>query len=732
MFLYQNYLKTTGQTQLTSNGYTLDKFEDSGSLEPYNAKGEAQIMVRLGILEGRTTQDGLVYMDMADDITRGETAKILSVFYQKTKGNMQSLRGSLDFEDTRNHWAKQYIDYCYERELLNGKSERFFDPDGLITKEEVIQILINMIDKYQINGISERNVAKALNETFYVTTAYDDENNSTNSSSTSIYTKVPITSDNYYYSVRPNNTVTIKVKGNSSRRINITAENNNIKVTNSSSSNGVYTVNVKGIYEGTGFLKCEYTSGAADYETLFIPIFVRESSAIKASSISSSNSNISLKVGESYLLSSNITVSPQSAIYNGVYYASSNPSVVSVNYMSGQITANSNGTAYIYVVTYGASRKITVNVNGYSYYPGYENDYYSDFRLATNLGQVYVGRTLDLLNYIYNNTGYKVTYQSLDTTRATVSSKGVVTGKKSGSTQILITCNGRQLIFYLTVLNNNYDDYYDTISSITLKKTYVSISVGGTFDLDAWVNTYPYTADRSDLRYKSMNTNVATVGKYDGVITGESIGATQIKVYSGNVERYCTVQVGYNGIDNEEIPVTSVTVSNKNISLNVGDVYYLSNDVSVLPSNATNKTVYYTSSDSNVVNVGTVSGRIDAYKAGTATITVEAGSKKENITITVISQGGTTITPTPTPDNTNQNKGNLSFVTNDVIKLKVGMEFNPYSVLIGNYSNISFSFTVDGIASIESGRVVGIAPGNTTLIATDEKGNTASLSFLIY
>lgn len=733
--VYQNYLKTTGQNLLTSNGYTLDKFEDGTSLEPTNAKGEAQIMVRLGILEGRTTKDGLVYMDMSDDITRGETAKILSVFYQKTKGNVQSLRGALDFEDTRNHWSKQYIDYCYERGLLNGKSERFFDPDGLITKEEVIQILINMIDRYQINGITERNVAKSLNETFYVTTAYDDENKSNSSSSTSIYTKTPITSDNYYYSVRPNNTVTIKVRGNSSKRINITAENNNIRVTDTSSSNGVYTVKVKGVYEGTGFLKCNYTSGAADYETLFIPIFVRESTAVKATSLTINNSNISLNVGASYLLSTSVTVSPQNAIYNGVYYASSNPAVASVNYMSGQITANSNGTAYIYAVTYGASRKITVNVTGYSYYPGYENNYYSDFSLTSNMGQVYVGSTLNLKNYVYNNTGYKVTYQSLDTTRASVSSSGVVTGKKSGSTQILVTCNGRQLIFYLTVLTNNYNDYYDAITSITLEKTYVNLSVGGTFDLDAWVNTYPYSADRSNLRYKSMDTSIATVDKYDGVITGERTGRTQIKVYCGDIEKYCTIQVGYSGLDDDEIPVTSLTISNKNISLNVGDVYYLANYVTVLPSDATNKTVYYTSSNPNVVNVGTVSGRIDAYNAGSATITVEAGNKKEYVTVTVnSSNGGNIVNPdeTPTPDNPNQNNGNLSFVTNDVIKLKVDMEFNPYSVLIGDYSNVSFSFTVDGIASIKNGRVVGIAPGNTTLIATDEKGNTANLSFLVY
>ncbi len=733
---YQNYLKTTDQTLLTSNGYTLDQFEDSGSLEPYVAQGEAKIMVRLGLLEGRLTEDGLLYMDMADDITRAETAKILSVFYDKLKSNVSVTRGLSDFDDIRGHWAEQYIEYCYQRELLNGKSANFFDPDGLVTKEEVIQILINMIEKYDINGISARNVAKALNETFYVTTSYDEENNSSSSSSTSSNYRTPITSDNYYYTVRPNSTVTVKVRCSSSRRLNITSVNSNIKVTSSTSSSGVYTVQVKGISEGNGFLKCEYTSGASDYETLFIPVFVREYSTNKATSINLNESSISLSVGESYMLSNLVSISPSNAVYNGIYYASSNPSVASVNYLSGQITANGSGTAYIYIVTYGASRRITVNVSGYSYYPG-DNNYYTDFRLSNNIGTVYVGNTLDLKRYIYNNTGYKITYKSMDTTRATVSTNGIVTGKRSGFTQILITCNGRQLIFYLTVSSNSYYPDYDyDITSITLNKTYVNISVGGTFDLDEWIDIYPYNADRSDLRYRSLDTSVAEVGTRNGIITGVSYGTTQIKVYSGNVERYVTVQVGYSGTDDNEIPVTNINLKNTNISLNVGDVYYLSNDVTVLPNNATNNTAYYTSSNYSIVNVGTVSGRMDAYAPGTVTITVEAGNIKRYVTVTV-SQNGTSPTPIPsdppTPTFTPEpSTDTLEFLVTDTINLKVGMEFNPYSVLAGTYNNVTFSFSIDGIARMENGRVVGVTPGDTILIAKDEKGNTATLPFHIY
>ncbi len=85
---------------------------------------------------------------------------------------------------------------------------------------------------------------------------------------------------------------------------------------------------------------------------------------------------------------------------------------------------------------------------------------------------------------------------------------------------------------------------------------------------------------------------------------------------------------------NEVVRVTDVTVSPTELTLNVGDNGTL--QYQVMPTNATNKSVSWTSSDKSVVEVQT-DGTIKALKAGTATVTVttEDGAKTATCKVTV-------------------------------------------------------------------------------------------------
>ncbi|WP_339562590.1 Ig-like domain-containing protein, partial [Bifidobacterium thermophilum] len=101
------------------------------------------------------------------------------------------------------------------------------------------------------------------------------------------------------------------------------------------------------------------------------------------------------------------------------------------------------------------------------------------------------------------------------------------------------------------------------------------------------------------------------------------------------------------------VPVSSVAISGDGVSggalsLEKGKSAQLS--ASVSPSNATSKTVTWSSSDASVASV-TGTGYVTAVKAGTATITATAGGKSASITVTVTdsgsgggSQGGGTTT----------------------------------------------------------------------------------------
>ena len=87
----------------------------------------------------------------------------------------------------------------------------------------------------------------------------------------------------------------------------------------------------------------------------------------------------------------------------------------------------------------------------------------------------------------------------------------------------------------------------------------------------------------------------------------------------------------------KEVKVTSVKVSESEITLKKGDTYTIK--ATIAPKGASNKKVTYSSSDKNVAKVSS-KGVITAVKDGTAKITVKAADgsgKKAVITVTVSS-----------------------------------------------------------------------------------------------
>jgi formylglycine-generating enzyme required for sulfatase activity len=92
----------------------------------------------------------------------------------------------------------------------------------------------------------------------------------------------------------------------------------------------------------------------------------------------------------------------------------------------------------------------------------------------------------------------------------------------------------------------------------------------------------------------------------------------------------------------DRVSVTGVYLSYENTSLTVGDTIYLT--ATVIPSNATNKSVSWRSSDTSIVEVSS-SGAVYGRSAGIATITVttDDGSKTATCSVTVTSGSGGSI-----------------------------------------------------------------------------------------
>ena len=135
-------------------------------------------------------------------------------------------------------------------------------------------------------------------------------------------------------------------------------------------------------------------------------------------------------------------------------------------------------------------------------------------------------------------------------------------------------------------------------------------------------------------------------------------------------------------------------VSNGKLSLAKGKSVQLS--ASVSPSNATNKTVTWSSSDASVASV-TGTGYVSAVKAGTAAITASAGGKSASVSVVVKAAGSVPVpvsmvsvsgSPTVSPAN----------ATNKAV---VWGSLDPSVAMVG-----------------ADGTVTGVKAGSTRIVAT--------------
>jgi hypothetical protein len=116
-------------------------------------------------------------------------------------------------------------------------------------------------------------------------------------------------------------------------------------------------------------------------------------------------------------------------------------------------------------------------------------------------------------------------------------------------------------------------------------------------------------------------------------VTAQGVGTATITATAqdgSNKKGYCTITV------NAPVAVTGVEVCPTSLTMNVGDIEYLC--ASITPSNATNQTVTWCSSNENIATVGLYTGKVTAKKAGTATITATTsdGGYQASCNVTVI------------------------------------------------------------------------------------------------
>ena len=225
-----------------------------------------------------------------------------------------------------------------------------------------------------------------------------------------------------------------------------------------------------------------------------------------------------------------------------------------------------------------------------------------------------IGNTLTLTATVLpaDATDKTVTWTSSNASVATVDSEGKVTAVSKGTATIRATANdgsGEYASCSVTVIR--------PVATIELDKTSLVLYRGSsnvTETITATVN--PSDASNTTVTWSSSNTSVATVSS-SGVVTGISKGTATITVTANDgsgAQAACEVEV--------KQYVTSITLDKTSLSLVIGDEAAIS-VTSVLPENANDRSVAWSSSDNSVASVDN-NGKVTAKAKGNATIMVTA------------------------------------------------------------------------------------------------------------
>lgn len=462
----------------------------------------------------------------------------------------------------------------------------------------------------------------------------------------------------------------------------------NKDVTWSSSNTSVVTVDSTGLIKAVGVGQAIITVKTSDGTlSATCTITVKQ----KATGISLDVTNLELYVGQLYELK--VTVTPATSNDYTLTWESSNTTVATVD-NNGKVTAVAPGKATITVKTSTgqiASCLVTVKQKA------------TGLQLNYKEKTIVIGESFQIKATVVPSSAadeISVTWSSSKTSVATVSSTGVVKGKKGGTAIITCKSSDGQFTEYCVVT------VVERVTSVTLNKSYTVVGLKKKVTLKATVKTN--AATDPTIKWKSSNTRIATVDS-KGRVTGKALGTVTITATAqdGSGEKdTCTVRVVRQA--------TSITLNRTSVTTVEGRTFKLT--AKVKPSNATYKSVKWTSSNEKVAIVDS-RGQVTALSKGTVTITAAAkdNSSKKAACFVIVNPR----TPANSVTIINQN---LTMVVGETVTVQKAI--NPSN----STDRVTWQSDNKTVATVNAttGKVTARTPGIANITVMTESGKTAT------
>lgn len=203
---------------------------------------------------------------------------------------------------------------------------------------------------------------------------------------------------------------------------------------------------------------------------------------------------------------------------------------------------------------------------------------------------------------IPENATYKtVEWSTNNSTVATVDESGLVT--PNGVGEAVVTCKATDNTNVTTSCTIKVTPIY--ISSISIPESWVA-EVGNTLNINAII--MPENATNKTIRWSSSNIIIADVDD-NGNVTAKGVGECTVKAGTtdgSDLQSTCKVTVLPTAIE-------SLSLSSTTFSCKVGDSFRIG--TTILPENATIKTLKWSSSDANIATVDS-RGEVTIYNVG--------------------------------------------------------------------------------------------------------------------
>jgi trimeric autotransporter adhesin len=405
-------------------------------------------------------------------------------------------------------------------------------------------------------------------------------------------------------------------------------------VTWASSNSSVATVDTAGTIKaiGSGNAMIKATSEGKTNSSSFS---VSAPAAIPVASVSVSPASATLQVGGSAQLTATTSDANGNVLTGRVIgWSSSNTSIATVS-SSGLVTAVAGGSVSITAASEGQTASAAITVSPPAPLP------VASASVSPASSSLLIGATAQLsatTRDANNNvlTGRVITWSSLNAGVASVSSSGLVTAVAAGSATITATSETKTGTAAITVSA----PAPVPVATVTVSPATSSLQVGGTVQLSA------VTRDANSnvligrvVTWSSANPSIASVNSTSGLVTAVAAGSATITATSETKTGTAAITVSAPA----PVPVATVTVSPASSSVQVGRTLQLSATTRDASGNVlTGRVVRWSSANTSIALVDSISGLFTAVAVGPVTITATSETKTGTGAFT-----GTTALPGP-------------------------------------------------------------------------------------